>query len=153
MLKDFKLNILSVFRELLVHNHRSLEFRAKFFAAMICANTNVNEDIYDDLRKIAKEIYGTDEGRVEVLLRTTQEYVKKVSTNNGLNLDELIFDIDRMIKNKPRYISKINLNHLRRLQNQENEDVNLLQQRIIEFAEFRIMQNSTKPVRRKFLRR
>ncbi len=151
-LKEFKINLLSCFREFFVYHHRSLEFRAKFFAAMICSNPDADESIYDDLRKIAVEIYGHDEGRIEILVRTTKEYVDKVITNNGLNLDELIFDIDKIIKDKRRYISKINLNHLRRLQNQENEGVNLTQQRIIEFAEFEITQNSIKPVRKNFKR-
>lgn len=142
--KELKLDLLSIFRELFVYHHRSLEFRAKFFATMISANHEVDESVYEILKKIASEIYGHDERRVEVLVRTTKEYVKKVITDNGLSLDQLIFDLDNIIKKNGRYVNKINLNHLRRLQNKSDEDIKLVQQRIIEFAEFEIAQNLAK---------
>lgn len=141
-LKDIQLNFLSLFRELFVYHHRSLEFRAKIFAAIICINPQVDEKIYDTVKKIGEEIYGRDKKRTEILVRTTKEYVKKVSTNNGLNLDELIIDIDKIVKNNKRYVNKINLNHLKRLQEKEENDIKLVQQRIIEFAESQIRQHS-----------
>lgn len=142
--KELKLDFVSIYREIFVYHHRSLEFRAKFFAAIISANKEVDESVYDTLKKIAVEIYGHDERRVEVLVRTTKEYVKKVITENGLNLDQLIFDLDNIIKKHGRYVNKINLNHLRRLQNKDDEDIKLVQQRIVEFAEFEIAQNLAK---------
>ncbi len=138
--KSIKLSLLSLFRELFVHHHRSLEFRAKLFAAIISAHQDENEESYGILKNIATQIYQNDEGRAEILLRTTKEYVKKVITNNGLNLDELIFDINNIIKKNQRYVSKINIDHLKQLQSQDNEEVALLQQRIIEFAQFEIHQ-------------
>lgn len=143
--KKIKLNLLSAFRELFVYHHRSLEFRAKFFAAMIASNPNTNEQIYDTLKKIALEIYGHDEKRIEVLIRTTKEYVKKILTENGLNLDELILDLDKIIKNNRKYAKKINLNHLRRLQTKENENIMITQQRIIEFAQLKIAPKEVAP--------
>lgn len=142
--KDLKLDLLAIFRELFIYHHRSLEFRAKLFAAMIAANPNTDESIYEILKKIAFEIYGHDERRVEVLIRTTKEYVKKIVTDNGLNLDQLIFDIDKIIKSNKHYVTKINLNQLRRLQDKNDDEIKLIQQRIIEFAEFEIAQNPSK---------
>lgn len=138
-LREIKINFLSAFRELFVYHHRSLEFRAKFFAAMIASNPNANEEVYNTLKKIALEIYGHDERRIDILIKTTKEYVEKIITDNGLNLDELIIDLDRIIKNNKKYAKKINLNHLRRLQAKENEDIMLTQQRIIEFAQLKIL--------------
>lgn len=138
--KEIELNFLSLFRELFVYHHRSLEFRAKLFAAMIAINPKTDEAIYDIVKKIGIEIYGRDEKRVEILVRTTKEYVKKVVTNNGLYLDELIFDINKILKKHKRYAKKINLNHLKRLQEKDDPQVKLVQQRIIEFAQAQIRQ-------------
>lgn len=137
-IKGIKLAFLTFFREFFVYHHRSLEFRAKFFAAMIASNTKIDENIYEILQKIGKEIYGNDEYRTEMLIRTTKEYVNKIMTDNGLNLDEIIFDIDRLIKENKRYVKKINMNHLKRLQVKDNEDVMVTQQRILEFAQSEI---------------
>ncbi len=137
-LKDIKHGFLSVFRQHFVYHHRSLEFRAKFFAAMICANDNVNDLVYEKIRKIGLEIYGHDEKRIDILIRVTKEYVQKVVYDNGLRLDELIFDLNSIMKDNKKFIKKINLNHLRRLQNKDDEDVFITQQRIIEFAQEKI---------------
>lgn len=141
-IKEIKLRFLAFFREFFVYHHRSLEFRAKLFAAMIVANKQEDEGAYEILEKIGKEIYGNDGNRVEMLIRTTKEYVKKVTTYNNLNLDELILDIGNSIKKNKRYINKINMNHLRRLQNKHDDKALLTQQRIIEFVESEIHFNS-----------
>ncbi len=138
LFKSIKHSFLSSFRQHFVYHHRSLEFRAKFFAAMICVNPEIDESIYEKLRKIGLEIYGHDEKRIEILIRVTKEYVQKVILNNGLSLDELIFDLNRIMRDNKKFIKKINLNHLRRLQNKENEDILITQQRILEFAQEKI---------------
>ncbi len=137
-LKNIKLGFLSMFRELFVYHHRSLEFRAKFFAAIISVNANNDEETYNKLRKIALEIYGHDEKRIEILINVTKEYVQKIHHDNGLTLDEIIIDLHKIMKENKKYIKKINLNHLRRLQNEDDEDILLTQQRIIEFAQEKI---------------
>ncbi len=136
--KDIKLGFLSVFREHFVYHHRSLEFRAKFFAAIISANPDTGEETYDCLRKIALEIYGHDEKRIEILIKVTKEYVEKIINDNGLKLDELIFDLNKILKNNKKFVKEINLNHLRRLQVKDDESIMLTQQRIIEFAQDKI---------------
>ncbi len=137
-MKDTWLAFLSIFRELFVYHHRSLEFRAKFFAAVISADPNANTQTYNILKKIALEIYGHDEKRIEILIKVTKEYVQKIHYDNGLRLDEIIFDLNKLMANNKKFIKKINLNHLKRLQNKEDEDVMLTQERIIEFAQAKI---------------
>ncbi len=133
-LKELELKFLSMFRELFVYHHHSLEFRAKIFAAMISVEDEITDEIYEKVRGIGVDIYGRDEKRIEILVRTTKEYVDKVKTKNGLDIDQLIFDIDKILKGQKRFASKINIEHLKRLLNNENEDINIVQSRIIEFA-------------------
>ena len=45
---DIKCKFLSLFREFLVYHHRSLEFRAKIFAAIISAKLNPEEDDFEN---------------------------------------------------------------------------------------------------------
>lgn len=139
-LKTIKLDLLSFFRGIFIYHHYSLEFRAKLFAAMIAANPNTNQNSYNLVKKIGMQIYANDEKRAEILVRTTKEYVNKINIDNGLNLDELIIDIDKSIKGNKRYVKKINISHLRYLQEYDNEEVVLLQERIIEFAQSEILE-------------
>lgn len=48
MLSNFKIknHFFSAFRELFVHHHGSLEFRAKIFALIISANEDVKPESY-----------------------------------------------------------------------------------------------------------
>ncbi len=135
--KDIQLGFLSVFREFFVYHHRSLEFRAKLFAAMISIRRDIkdSDDIYEVVREIGSEIYSKDEERIEILVRTTKEYVDKIITDNGLNLDQLIFDLDRILKNQKRFAKKINIEHLTRFKDDIHEDIGIVQQRVIEFAQ------------------
>ncbi len=136
-LKKLKTMFLSFFRELFVHHHRSLEFRAKVFASMIATNEVDDEKEYEILREIAKEIYKDDEYRVDVLVHTTKEYVDKIIRKNSLDIDRLLLDIDKELKKHKRYIKKINLEHLKRFYelDTDNEDKFILQTRILEFFE------------------
>ena len=134
-LKDLKTKFLSFFREFFIHHHKSLEFRAKLFAAMIASNKKDDEVEYEILKNIAKEIY-KDEYRANVLVETTKEYVDKILKINSLNIDALIRDIDRELRKNPRYVKKINIRHLKKFlvdKNHTDEETYLLQLRILEF--------------------
>jgi hypothetical protein len=134
--KSAKIFFLSFFRELFVYHHRSLEFRAKLFAAMIASNNVNNECEYKVLEKIAEEIYDDDEYRINVLVNTTKEYVNKIIKNNSLDLDCLLLEIDRDLKRNARFRSKINMKHLRSFfACNGDEDTILLQTRVLEFFE------------------
>jgi hypothetical protein len=136
--KEVKSQFLSIFRQAFVYHHRSLEFRCKLFAAMIVANPEAKNCEFTVLKEIAQEIYKDDEYRVEVMVRTTKEYVQKVIHNNDLDIDVLIMEINKELKANKRFVQKINLEHLRRFMCQQNEEANLLQTRILEFLEAEI---------------
>lgn len=130
-----KTKFLSFFRELFIYHHKSLEFRAKVFASMIASNKKEDSVEYEILREIAREIY-SDQYRIDVLVETTKEYVEKIINIKSLNIDSLIKEIDREIRRNPRYITKINIRHLKKfLINTKHTDeaTHLLQMRIIEY--------------------
>ena len=128
-LKDY---IFSVFREISISHHRSIEFRAKIFAAMLLAKKKQTDEDYENLREIASEIYSDDSRRVGVLVSIVSEYIQKAHTYKSLNLDSLLIEIDKEIKNVPRYVKKIDFSHLRRLISDDENDA-LIQQRVYEF--------------------
>ena len=133
--KELKSQFLSVFRELFVYHHRSLEFRAKLFAAMIVAGEMNEVCEYDVLKDIATQIYGEDEYRVEVMVRTTKEFVNKIVKYKIVTLDELLLDIDRELKHHKRFIHKINLEHLKKFKCGHDDDSSIVQDRVLEFLE------------------
>ncbi|OCS28811.1 hypothetical protein CFV33872_00600 [Campylobacter fetus subsp. venerealis CCUG 33872] len=130
---NYKFHFLSVFREIFIPHHRSLEFRAKVLAAMLCAKKTVLQSDYNDIKDIATEIYINDERRVGVLVQTVKEYVQKVKEFSYISLDSLLIDIDYNLKNLRRYTKKIDFAHLRRLMIDSDEDDALLQQRVYEY--------------------
>lgn len=129
---NFKNYLLSVFREVFIPHHRSIEFRAKIFAAMLLAKKKQTDEDYDAIKDIAGEIYPGDEQRIGVLVSIVKEYILKAKTYKSLNLDSLLKEIDRDIKNNKKYIKKIDFSHLRRLIGDDDEDA-LIQQRVYEF--------------------
>ncbi len=139
---------LSFFREVFVYHNSSLEFRAKLLAAMIGANQHMDGCELDILEDIAKEIYPDDEARVDVLIRTVKEYVKKIIDKNGLELNELIKSIDRSLKEEKRFCDKINIERLSRLLkcSEGDEETQLTQTRILEYLQSEIEFNVDKKV-------
>lgn len=127
------IHFLSVFREIFVPHHRSLEFRSKVFAAMLIAKKEITEDDISELEGIVKEFYKNDQKRVNILIATTEEYIKRVHIYKNLTLDSLLKDIDKTLKIHKRYAKKIDFAHLRRLISEDDEDDALLQQRVYEF--------------------
>lgn len=122
------------FREFFVFNHKSLEFRAKIFAAMFLAKKSRTEEDYDKYRDIIEEIYPNDKTRVDILMATIKEYVKMADTYRSISLDSILKDIDRNLRRKKRYVKKIDFSQLRRVINlSEDEDDILIQQRVYEF--------------------
>lgn len=107
--------LFSSFRELFIHHHSSLEFRAKLIAVVISADEDYDISELDNVKQISLEIYKDDNDRAEALQVTTQEYVEKVRSNNGLDIDSLIFDIVKELKTVPRYAKKIDVDYLENL--------------------------------------
>ena len=108
-----KHHFFSAFREIFVHHHGSLEFRAKIFALVIAANENAKVESYIIVKDIALNIYDGDTDRANLLMLSTKEMVQKVKDNNGLNLDTLVDHIQKELKIVPRYAKKIDIKALK----------------------------------------
>ena len=101
-----KHHFFSAFRELFVHHHGSLEFRAKIFALIIAANQEATVESYIIVKNIGIDIYNGDEERSNLLMLTTKELVTKVKEENGLNFDTLVEHIQKELRIVPRYAKK-----------------------------------------------
>lgn len=108
-----KHHFFSAFRELFVHHHGSLEFRAKVLALVIAANEKPQVESYIIVKNLGLDIYEGNEERANLLLLSTKELVKKVKDNNGLNLDTLVSHIQKELKIVPRYAKKIDIESLK----------------------------------------
>ncbi len=148
---SFKTNFLSFFREFFIYHHKSLEFRAKVFASMIASNKKDDEVEYNILKEVAKEIY-KDPHRIDVLVETTKEYVEKIINMKSLDIDSLIKEINKEFRTNPRYITKINIRHLKKFlvsPGHTNEETYLLQLRIIEYFKNELRYYNSKKEKRK----
>jgi len=129
----FKQFFLNSFRELFVYHHNSLEFRAKLFATLIVADDKSEECYFEKVEILASLIY-KDTTRQETLLLTTIEYVNKAKLDNGLGIDELIYDIIDTLKVTPRYYKKIDINQLNTfLECSQDADSRSYQENILHF--------------------
>ena len=99
---------------------------------MLLAKKKQTDEDYDTIKDIAGEIYVGDEQRIGVLVSIVKEYILKAKTYKSLNLDSLLKEIDRNIKNNKKYVKKIDFSHLRRLIGDDDDDA-LIQQRVYEF--------------------
>ena len=97
-----KLRFLSAFRDFFVYHHKSLEFRAKIFAAIISAKFDPDEDDFFILNDIVNEIYENDQTRKDFLIQTVREYVARVKRNDRITLDTLLLSIDKDMKDHKR---------------------------------------------------
>ncbi|MBD3823034.1 MAG: hypothetical protein IE916_00800 [Epsilonproteobacteria bacterium] len=126
--------LFSAFREIFVHHHSSLEFRAKVFALIISANRDAKVENYIIVKELATEIYKGDEDRANLLMITTKELVQKVNENNGLDIDTLVENIQRDIRNVPRFAKKIDPQSLNRfIELTHDPDTRAYQNNIVEF--------------------
>lgn len=130
---NFKFHLLSIFREILIPHHRSLEFRAKVLAAILCAKKNVLESDYNVVQEIAINIYGKDTRRIGVLTQTIKEYVDNVKIRKFQSLDGLLKEIDDELHSVKRYAKKVDFENLRRLMIDSDENDVLVQQRVYEY--------------------
>ena len=131
-----KHHFFNAFREVFVHHHGSLAFRAKVFALVIAANDNLKEENYAHVKDEGLIIYKNDENRANLLMLSTKELVTKVKDDNGLYLDTLVTNIQKELKIIPRYAHKINLEELRPLLHlANNRDTVSYQENILEFLQ------------------
>ena len=124
------------FRELFVHHHGSLEFRAKIFTLVIAVNKDIKDEVYQIVENEANKIYKNDEDRAQLLILSTKEMVQKVIDDNGLDIDSLVSSIQNELKLVPRYAKKIDTEALRPiLMFSDNKDIISYQENIIEFLD------------------
>ena len=136
MFKSLKRNVMKMFRELLVYHHSSLEYRAKILTLMVSANGDICECEKQKLKEIAHTIYSEDQERAELLLDAVNEYHTKIITNNGLDFEHLIQQVEKETKEMKRFAQKIDINLLMQLHEcMDSEDDILFQQRILEFLQ------------------
>ena len=131
-----KHHFFSAFRELFVHHHGSLEFRAKIFALVIAANDKPAVENYEIVKDIGMHIYDGDTNRANLLMLSTKELVLKVKDNNGLDIDRLVYNIQKELRIVPRYAKKIDIKALSPLLSiSHDEDVQSYQKNILEFLQ------------------
>jgi len=133
--KRMKNHFINAFREVFLYHYSSLEFRAKLFAVIIAANPHPGECDYKAVRAAGMVIYN-DETRTDSLEYAAREYVDKVLDKNGLDIDMLIEEILRDLKDIPRYAKKIDTSLLHILLECHNDEETIIyQERIIELFE------------------
>ncbi len=131
-----KHHFFSAFRELFVHHHGSLEFRAKIFALLIAANEEATVENYVLIKNIGLKLYKDDTDRANLLMLSSKELVKKVKENNGLDIDSLALNIQKELKIVPRYAKKIDVDVLREfLKYTYDNDTLSYQENILEFLQ------------------
>jgi hypothetical protein len=124
------------FREIFVHHHGSLHFRAKIFALVIAADENARVESYIHVKNEALKIYADNEERASLLTLSTKELVQKVKNKNGIYMDALVASIQKELKIVPRYASKIDIKSLEPLTKLSyDEDTRLYQNNILEFLQ------------------
>jgi len=127
---------MKMFRELLVYHHSSLEYRAKILTLMVSANGEICECEKQKLKEIARSIYKDDEERADLLVDAVNEYHSKILTNNGLDFEHLVHEVEKETKEVPRYVKKIDMGLLMQLHEcMDDADDILYQNRIIEFLQ------------------
>jgi hypothetical protein len=134
MIKKIKRKIKKVFRELLIYHNHSLEYRAKLLTLIVSINHEINECEEKLLYKIACDIYDNDEERAEILVEAVKEYFNKIITNNGLDFEHLVLQVEKETKEVRRFAKKIDINQFQKFQEcLEDEEDKIYQQRVIAF--------------------
>jgi electron transfer flavoprotein alpha subunit len=124
------------FREIFVHHHGSLHFRAKVFALVIAANEEATVDNYILVKKEALKFYEGNEDRASLLTLATKELVQKIKEKNGMNMDSLVASIVKDLKIVPRYAAKIDTPALKPfIDLTYDEDSKCYQKNILHFLE------------------
>lgn len=134
MLTKLKFKLLNMFREFLVYHSSSLEFRAELILLMVMSDNKIIACEEKVIEKIASDIYRDDADRSRLLLETIHEFHDKVVVRNGLEYTDLITKITNDIKRNPRFVDKINIEHLEQFKACiVDEEERIFHDRLIEF--------------------
>jgi len=133
VLTTIRNHFFSAFREIFVYHHTSLEFRAKTYAVIIASGDETVYRYLLALQEIASEIYDEPD-RAGTLVMTVREYIEAVHVKKTMSDQTLLHDIIHELRLMPRYASKIEPGHLRKLQEcTQDRDSKIYQERIIDF--------------------
>jgi len=136
MIKKLRRKIKKVFRELLLYHNSSLEYRAKLLTLVVSVNHEISLCEEELLYETACEIYDHDEERAEILVEAVKEYFNKIITNNGLDFEHLVFQIEKETKEVKRFAQKIDISQFEKFQQcLDNEEDKIYQRRVISFLE------------------
>ena len=136
MVKFLRRKAKKFFREFLLYHNSSLEYRAKVFTLLVAANEQIHPCEEELLMKCACEIYKNDEERCEILVETVKEYFEKIITNNGLDFEHLVFQVEKETRDVKRFSEKIDIDMFMKFQECEmTEDEKVYQLRVIEYLE------------------
>jgi len=134
MIKTIRRKIKKAFRELLLYHHNSLEYRAKVLTLIVAVNRKITPCEEKLLYQTACEIYDNDEERSEILVEAVKEYFEKIITNNGLDFEHLVFQVEKETREMRRYAQKIDIEALKKFQACiEDEEDRIYQQRVIDY--------------------
>ncbi len=134
MIKFIRKKIKKFFREFLLYHNSSLEYRAKVLTLVVAVNQKITPCEEELLYQTACKIYNQDEERSEILVETVKEYFQKIVTNNGLDFEHLIFDVEKETKAVKRFAQKIDIELLMEFQKCiDDEEDRIYQLRVIEF--------------------
>ena len=134
MIKFIRKKIKKFFREFLLYHNSSLEYRAKVLTLVVAVNQKITPCEEELLYRTACKIYNRDEERSEILVETVKEYFQKIVTNNGLDFEHLVFDIEKETKAVKRFSKKIDIEQLMEFQKCiDDEEDRIYQLRVIEF--------------------
>jgi len=132
--KKIRRKVKKFFREFLLYHNSSLEYRAKILTLVVAVNGKISECEDKLLYQTACSIYNNDEERAEILVEAVREYFEKIKTDNGLDFEDLIFQVEKDTKAVRRFVSKIDIVALQKFQEciDEEED-RVYQQRVIAY--------------------
>jgi len=132
--KKIRRKVKKVFRELLLYHNSSLEYRAKILTLVVAVNGKITKCEEELLYKTACTIYNNDEERSEILVEAVKEYFEKIKSDNGLDFEDLIFQVEKDTKAVRRFVSKIDIVALKKFQECiEEEEDRVYQQRVIAY--------------------
>jgi hypothetical protein len=134
MVKQVKRKVKKFFRELLLYHNSSLEYRAKLLTLVVAVNDKIGSCEEKLLYKIACDIYNNDEERAEILVEAVREYFDKIKTDNGLDFEHLVFQVEKETKAVKRFAEKIDITTLMKFQTCiKSEENRVYQLRVIEY--------------------
>jgi len=134
MVKTIKKRIKNMFRESLIYNSNSLEFRAKTMTLMIATDTDFNSCKQEILEKIVHLTYSDNRTKAELLKDMVYEYYEKIVTDNNLDFEHLLILVEKEIKETREFAQKIDLDLLKTFVTCiDNEEDKIYQERVFEF--------------------